>query len=169
MIAFLLPKNSYTIGVIQNFSLQEYKLLVIVCKCLLVGEMVKNPPEMQAPRILSLGWENPLEKGTAIHSSILAWGIPWTEAPDRLQSMGLQSQTKMRPNTHTDTHWGNEGKGRGLQRNTKITLAKNYQTLRDCISDTEPIKIQFRYNFLGTSVTEKQTRFHFPATVVLMK
>jgi len=59
-----------------------------------------------------------------------------------------------------------KGEGRGLQRNTKITLAKNYQTLRDHISDTEPIKIQFRYNFLGTSVTEKQTRFHFPASFV---
>ena len=37
-----------------------------------------------------LGWEDPLEKGMAIHSSILAWGIPWTEEPGRLQSMGLQ-------------------------------------------------------------------------------
>ena len=46
--------------------------------------MVKNPLEMLEPRILSLGWENPLEKGTAIHSSILAWGISWTEEPDRL-------------------------------------------------------------------------------------
>ena len=38
----------------------------------------------------SLGWEDPLEKGTATHSSILAWGIPWTEAPGGLQSLGLQ-------------------------------------------------------------------------------
>ena len=38
----------------------------------------------------SLGWERPLEKGTAIHSSSLVWRIPWTEEPSRLQSMGLQ-------------------------------------------------------------------------------
>ena len=41
----------------------------------------------------SLGLEDPLEEGMAIHSSILAWRIPWTEKPDELQSIGLQSQT----------------------------------------------------------------------------
>ena len=40
--------------------------------------------------VRSLGWEDPLEKGKATHSSILAWGIPWTEEPSRLQSMGSQ-------------------------------------------------------------------------------
>ena len=40
--------------------------------------------------VQSLGWEDPLEKGKATHSSILAWRIPWTEEPGRLQSMGLQ-------------------------------------------------------------------------------
>ena len=40
--------------------------------------------------VQSLGWEDPLEKGIATHSSILAWRIPWTEKSDRLQSMGLQ-------------------------------------------------------------------------------
>ena len=48
-----------------------------------------NLPVMQETRIRSLGWEVPLEKGVAIHSSILAWKIPWTEEPGRLQSMGL--------------------------------------------------------------------------------
>ena len=38
-------------------------------------------------------WEDPLEKGMATHSSILSWSIPWTEEPDRLQSMGSQSRT----------------------------------------------------------------------------
>ena len=52
--------------------------------------MVKNLPEMQETRFQSLGWENPLEKGMAIHSSILAWRIEWTEEPGGLQSMGLQ-------------------------------------------------------------------------------
>ena len=56
----------------------------------LVAQMVKNPPTMQETWVQSLGREDPLEKGTATHSSILAWRIPWTEEPDGLQSMGLQ-------------------------------------------------------------------------------
>ena len=52
--------------------------------------MVKNLPAMQETQVRSLGWENPLEKGMATHSSILAWGISWTEAPGGLQSMGSQ-------------------------------------------------------------------------------
>ena len=46
--------------------------------------MVKNPPAMQEMQVRSLGWEDTLEKETAIHSSILAWEIPWTEEPGRL-------------------------------------------------------------------------------------
>ena len=46
--------------------------------------MVKNLPEMQETQVQSLGWEDPLEKGMATHSSILAWRIPWTEEPGRL-------------------------------------------------------------------------------------
>ena len=45
---------------------------------------------MQETQVCSLGWEDPLEKGMATHSSILAWRIPWTEEPCGLQSMGLQ-------------------------------------------------------------------------------
>ena len=56
----------------------------------LVGQMVKNLSARQETRIQSLGWENPLEKGMATHSSMLAWRIPWTEEPGGLQSMGLQ-------------------------------------------------------------------------------
>ena len=52
--------------------------------------MVKNMPAMREIRVRSLGWEDPLEKGTAIHSGILAWWIPWTEKPGGLQSMGSQ-------------------------------------------------------------------------------
>ena len=52
--------------------------------------MVKNPPAMQEAQVQSLGREDPLEKGMATHSSILAWKIPWTEEPGRLQSMGSQ-------------------------------------------------------------------------------
>ena len=46
---------------------------------------------MQETRVRSVGWEDPLEKGMAIHSSILAWRIPWTEKPGPLQFMGLQT------------------------------------------------------------------------------
>ena len=56
----------------------------------LVAQMVKNPPAMQETWVQSLGWEDPLKKGMATHSSILAWRIPWTEEPGRLQSMGSQ-------------------------------------------------------------------------------
>ena len=52
--------------------------------------MAKNLPAMQEPQIQSLGQEDPLEKEMAIHSSILAWEIPWTEEPGRLQSLALQ-------------------------------------------------------------------------------
>ena len=51
----------------------------------LVAQLVKNLPAMREIWVQSLGWENPLEKGKAAHSSILAWRIPWTT-----QSMGLQ-------------------------------------------------------------------------------
>ena len=53
-------------------------------------QMVKNPPTMWETWILSLGQEDPLEKGLATHSSILAWRIPWTEKLGGLQSMGSQ-------------------------------------------------------------------------------
>ena len=56
----------------------------------LVGQMVKNPPAMQETQVQSLGQEDPLDKGTAIRSSILAWRIPWTEEPGRLHAMGSQ-------------------------------------------------------------------------------
>ena len=52
--------------------------------------MVKNPPAMQETQVQSLGWENPLEKEVATHSSILAWRIPQTEEPGRLQFIESQ-------------------------------------------------------------------------------
>ena len=56
----------------------------------LVVQTVKNPPAVQETGVQSLGWEDPLEKGMATHSSILAWRIPWTEEPGGLQSIGWQ-------------------------------------------------------------------------------
>ena len=53
-----------------------------------MAQTVKNLPAMRETWVGSLGREYPLEKGTATHSGILAWGIPWTEEPGGLQSMG---------------------------------------------------------------------------------
>ena len=55
-----------------------------------MAQTVKRLPTMWETRVLSLGWEDPLEKEMAAHSSTLAWKIPWTEKPDRLQFMGSQ-------------------------------------------------------------------------------
>ena len=55
-----------------------------------MAQTVKNLPAMQETQVQSLGREDPLEKEMAIHSSILAWEIPWTEEPDGLQSTGSQ-------------------------------------------------------------------------------
>ena len=54
----------------------------------LVAQTVKRLPAMPETRVQSLGWEDPLEKEMATHSRTLAWKIPWTEEPGRLQSMG---------------------------------------------------------------------------------
>ena len=51
---------------------------------------------MKETQVRSLGWEDPLKKGVATHSSILAWKIPWSEEPDRLQSVGSQPDTTKR-------------------------------------------------------------------------
>ena len=54
------------------------------------GLMVKNPPAMQEAQVLSLGWEDPLDKEVITQSSMPAWRIPWTEEPGGLMSMTLQ-------------------------------------------------------------------------------
>ena len=63
----------------------------------LVAQLVKNPPEMWETWVQSLGWKDPLEKGTATHSSILAWRISWTN-----QSMGLQRVVQL-SDFHSDS------------------------------------------------------------------
>ena len=55
-----------------------------------MAQTVKRLPTVQETWVLSLGWEDPLEKEMATHSSILAWKIPWMEERGRLQSMGSQ-------------------------------------------------------------------------------
>ena len=66
----------------------------------LMAQMVKNPPAMQKTRVRALLQEDPLEKGMATHSSVLAWRIPWTEEPG-LQSMGSQ---RVLSEEEEDTH-----------------------------------------------------------------
>ena len=60
----------------------------LLSRASLVAELVKNLPAMWETWVRSLGWEDPLEKGKATHSSILAWRIPWTEEPGGLLPMG---------------------------------------------------------------------------------
>ena len=64
-----------------------------------MAQTVKNLLVMQETWVLSPGWEDPLEKEIATHSSILAWRIPWTEEPGGLQSMGSQSDLSEQLNT----------------------------------------------------------------------
>ena len=60
------------------------------------AQTVKNLPAMKEARFQSLGWEDPLEQGTATHSSTPAWRTSWTEVPGGLQSVGSQSRTQRR-------------------------------------------------------------------------
>ena len=66
----------------------------------LVAQMVKNLPAMWETWVWSLGWEDPLEKGTATHSTILAWRIPWIEEPDRLTVHGVAKSPTPVSNFH---------------------------------------------------------------------
>ena len=71
-------------------SLRRNGVALIFNRASLVAQLVKNPPAMQETWVQSLGGEDPLEKGMATHSSILAWRIPWTEGPSGLESRGSQ-------------------------------------------------------------------------------
>ena len=77
------------------------------------GSVVKNPPAKQETQVLSLGWENSLEKEMTIHSSILAWRIPWSEEHGGLQSMGSQVTQTLFSDWASFFHvrnWGTENK-----------------------------------------------------------
>ena len=71
------------------WRITETSMEVMIFGWGLVAQMAKNLPAVRETRISSLGWESPLEKEMATHSSILAWRVPWTEEPGGLQSMGL--------------------------------------------------------------------------------
>ena len=70
----------------KNRKIHTYNRVTL----LYTAQMVKNPPAMQETWVQFLGWEDPLQKGNAAHSSILTWRIPSTEEPDELQGVGLQ-------------------------------------------------------------------------------
>ena len=73
----------------------DWGLTLLQYEASLVAQTVKNLPAMQGTQAQSLGQEDPQEKGMATRSSILAWRIPWTEEPGRLQSLGSQSWTQL--------------------------------------------------------------------------
>ena len=72
----------------KDLCIRIFIVLSFSAVVFLVAQTVKRLPATQETWVQSLGQEDPLEKGMAIHSSILAWRIPWIEEPDRLQSMG---------------------------------------------------------------------------------
>ena len=80
-----------------------------------VAQMVKNLPPMQVTWAQSPGWEDPLEKGMATHSSILAWRIPWTEEPGGLQSLHGVAKSRTQ-NEKFSLHFLQEGENRGSER-----------------------------------------------------
>ena len=78
----------------QEVALLNLNLAGDKMTTIMVAQRVKSLPEIQETRVQSLGQEDPLEKGMATHSSILAWRIPWTEEPGGPQSMRSESQTE---------------------------------------------------------------------------
>ena len=70
--------------------------------------MVNNLPatqELQEMQVLSVGWEDPLEEGMATHSSILAWRLPWTEEPGRLQSLSHKGSDMTERRSRSSNGW----------------------------------------------------------------
>ena len=93
----------------------------------LVAQLVKSLPPTWETQVWSLGGEDPLEKEMAIHSSILAWRIPWTEKPGGLQSLGSQ-RIRHDYGTNTFTFWPNQSHcWWGLE--LKQQKQKNWQSL----------------------------------------
>ena len=83
----MLRNHLGVIAIIDDFTVLYTKK---VTRSFPVAQMVKILPAMQETQVQSLGQEDPLEEGMATHSRILAWRIPWTEEPGRLQCMGSQ-------------------------------------------------------------------------------
>ena len=80
---------------VWTFNISNLVLGSICKEVTLVSQTVKNLPAMRESRVWSVGQDDPMEKEVAIHSSILAWEIPWTEEPGGLQSTGSWNQTQL--------------------------------------------------------------------------
>ena len=97
-----LPHKIWELLVVSNFFQIISNNTLAISWASLVAQMLKNLPSVQETWVWSLGQEDSLKKGVAIHSSILAWRIPWTKEPGNLQSMESQSRTRLlgvlRPN-----------------------------------------------------------------------
>ena len=74
----------------------EIKRCLLLGRASLAAQSIKNLSAMQETCVRSLDWEDPLEKEMETHSSILAWRIPWTEEPDRLQSIQSMGSQRVR-------------------------------------------------------------------------
>ena len=88
-LTFLICKMGTKSPTFQDYYMDQ----ILIPRASLVAQRLKRLPGMRENRVRSLGWEDPLEKEMATHSSILAWRIPWTVEPGQLQSMGSQSWT----------------------------------------------------------------------------
>ena len=89
VLAWRIPGTGETGGLLSMGSHRvghDWSDLAAAAAASLVAQMIKNLPAMQETQVGSLGWEDPLEKGMAIHFRILAWRIPWTEEPGGLYS-----------------------------------------------------------------------------------
>ena len=86
LLHYIVTQHFYTFQ--NNCAKSNYDISPYKDRTSLVAQTVKNPPALQETQVLSLGWEDPLEKGMATHCSILAQRIPWTEEPSGLQYMG---------------------------------------------------------------------------------
>ena len=92
-------------GIPKTTRFKQNYFNVLLTGASLVAQLVKNPPTMQENPVQFLGWEDPLEKGQATPSSILAWRIPRTEEPGGLQSMGSQSVGQDWATKHSTAHF----------------------------------------------------------------
>ena len=80
--------------------MKEFLYNVTTVGAFLIAQSVKDLPTMQETGVQFLAWQDSLEKEMATHSCILSWKIPWTEAPGKLQSMGLQELDMTQPLNH---------------------------------------------------------------------
>ena len=101
-VSKLWSKDKFTIACFDSTPLEKWQALRAI-QASLMTQMVKNLPVMQETWVRPLGWEDPLEKEMATHSSIFAWRIPWTEEPGRPKFLGV---TKESDTIERSTLWG---------------------------------------------------------------